>query len=80
LSDLARCDDIQNMKVENLKHPFTLQEIVEIFGDYKNFLKIIFGEYFFQKIRTSDKQFHFQNTFHKMTKIRPKKKSFVEMG
>ncbi len=27
------------MKVENLKHPFTLQEIVEYFGDYKNFFK-----------------------------------------
>jgi hypothetical protein len=25
------------MKVENLEHPFTLQEIIENFGDYKIF-------------------------------------------
>jgi hypothetical protein len=27
--------DIQSMKVENLKHPFILEEIFAIFGDFK---------------------------------------------
>jgi hypothetical protein len=39
------------MKVENLKHPFTLQEIVENFGDYKIFKKLKIWRIFFQKIR-----------------------------
>jgi hypothetical protein len=37
------------MKVENLKHPFTLQEIIENFGDYKIFFKKSFLAIFFPK-------------------------------
>jgi hypothetical protein len=38
--------DIQNMKVENLKHLFILKLFFSIFGDFKIKFSLFFGEFF----------------------------------
>ncbi len=66
---------MQNMKVENLKHPFILEAIVAICGEIFN-KKVFFWQFLLSPEREFVTEYSFlKSTFWKMEKIHPKKKS-----
>jgi hypothetical protein len=68
---LAKFDDIQNMKIENLKHPFILKAIVVIFLYYKKFLMNFFSS---KNREFCDNIFIFQKTAKISNKKEKKRK------